>query len=111
MWSLPLRSTGKRLTYQRQMIHQKSNMSYISTPNDSDLISATSIEIESLGGQGPLSFICVAHDLALPFPDFTRGEAMHLTNSGGAVAAKRLEAEVVGENSINGSLDRAQDKC
>jgi hypothetical protein len=23
---------------------------------------------------GPLSFLCVAHDIAVPFPDFTRGE-------------------------------------
>ena len=38
---------------------------------------------------GPLSFLCVAHDIALPFPDFTRGEWKKETD-----VAAEAEAEV-----------------
>ena len=45
---------------------------------------------------GPLSFICVKHDLALAFPDFSRGAWESLSNSGGGVAAAvREEAEAL----------------
>jgi hypothetical protein len=62
------------------------------TPPDMDVYDAA-----ALSAPGPLSFICVAHDIAVQFPDFTRGAWSSLSNSGGGVAAKPMQVEAVEE--------------
>ena len=60
------------------------------TPPDRDVYDAA-----AWSAPGPLSFICVAHNIAVEFPDFSRGAWSSLSNSGGGVAAKPVEVEEV----------------
>lgn len=58
------------------------------TPPDMDVYDAA-----AWSAPGPLSFICVAHDIAVEFPDFTRGAWDSLANTGGALAATPVEQQ------------------
>ena len=60
------------------------------TPPDMDVYDAA-----AWSAPGPLSFICVAHDIAVQFPDFSRGAWDSLENSGGGVAAVIKEEDAV----------------